>query len=116
MGAAFQIPEFAFAPFYDTPVAFAATRGDGTHRGTVAVCILDEGWAEVVDEVNGTSSRIRQLSFEVPVTEWNAALSTPPQAGDVFTSPTTARDYAVTEVAPSACKAWAITAREDAAR
>jgi len=112
MPMTFHIPESAFAPFYDTPVAFAAERPDGTHRGTLAACIFDEGYAEVFDESSGTSSRIRQITLEVRGFDWNAALSTPPQIGDRFTSPTTGREYAASEVKPTVGEAWSITARE----
>lgn len=108
----FDIPQPAFDVFYDRRVAFAAERPDGTHRGTLAACIFDEGYAEVFDESSGTSSRIRQITLEVRGFDWNAALSTPPQIGDRFTSPTTGREYAASEVKPTVGEAWSITARE----
>ena len=102
----------ALEPFYDKRVAFAAERPDGTHRGTLAACIFDEGYAEVFDETSGTSSRIRQITLEVLGADWSAALSTPPQIGDRFTSPTTGRKYAAFEVKPTVGEAWSVTARE----
>lgn len=112
MPVPFEVPASAFRPFFTERVAFAATRKDGVHSGTVRACIFDEGYAEVFDESSGTSSRIRQITLEVRGFDWNAALSTPPQIGDRFTSPMTGREYAAFEVKPTVGEAWAITARE----
>ena len=112
MPVPFEVPASAFRPFFTERVAFAATRKDGVHSGTVRACIFDEGYAEVFDETTGTSSRIRQLTLEVSESEWSAAVSSPPQTGDKITSPRTSREYAVTEASPAVGRAWAITARE----
>lgn len=108
----FELPKVAFKPFFDTPVAFVATRTDGVHRGTVACCIFDEGYAEVIDETTGTSSRVVEITLEVHSLAWSAAISTPPQVGDRFKSPMTGREFRVREVSPTVGSSWAITARE----
>jgi len=112
MPVPFEVPASAFRPFFTERVAFAATRKDGVHSGTVRACIFDESYADVFDETTGTSSRIRQITLEVSESEWSAAVSSPPQTGDKITSPRTSREYAVTEASPAVGRAWAITARE----
>lgn len=108
----FEVPESAFKPFFTERVAFAATRKDGVHSGTVRACIFDEGFSEVFEDSTGTTSRIRQIVLEVAESEWSAAISSPPQEGDRITSPRTSREYAVTEVSPAVGRSWLITARE----
>jgi len=112
MPVPFEVPAWAFRPFFTERVAFAATRKDGVHSGTVRACIFDESYADVFDETTGTSSRIRQITLDVSESEWSAAVSSPPQTGDKITSPRTSREYAVTEASPAVGRAWAITARE----
>ena len=112
MGDPLDMPQSAFDPFFAKRLAFCATRTDGSHRGTVKACIFDEGYSEVFDEASGTASRIIQITLEVRDSDWIAALSTPPQIGDRFTSPMTGREYAASEVKPTVGEAWSITARE----
>lgn len=101
----------AFAPFFDTPVEFRITRTEGTRRGTCAACVNDEGFSESFDD-NGTSTKIRQLSFAVRRLDWLAAAGSEPQSGDKFISPHSRRVFALVEVTSFGGDTWAITARE----
>ena len=109
------MPDSAFEPFFAQRIAFAATRADGVHRGTVPCSIFDEGRADAFSDETGTDSRISALGLYIRTKDWAAALSTPPQQGDVFTSPTTGKSYAVKSVSHFASDTYSIEAREVAA-
>jgi len=106
------MPAEAFQPFFRKRIAFLATRPDGVHRGTVPCSIFDEGRSPIIDDETGTESKIELLGLYVRMIDWAAALSTPPQQGDVFTSPTTGKSYAVKSVSHFSGDTWSIEARE----
>ena len=108
----FEMPEKAFEPFFIKRIAFSATRGNGIHRGTAPCSIFDEGRSPVIDDETGTESTIGLLGLYIRKIDWAAALSTPPQQGDVFTSPTTGISYAVKSVSHFSGDTWSIEARE----
>lgn len=108
----FDMPDAAFEPFYHDRIAFEVTRPDGIHRGTVPACIFDEGYADVFDSETGLSSSISRLVINVRKRDWSAALSTPPQQGDRFTSPATGKTYALTRANHFTADTWTIDARE----
>ena len=112
MPSTFQMPKAAFAPFFDTPVAFAATRPDGVHSGTVPASFFDEGLANVIDEETGTSTKIQEINLLVRKRDWSAAISSSPQSGDKFSSPFSGRKYAVMTVNHFGSDVWSILARE----
>lgn len=101
----------AALPQYVAPVALTATREDGTHRGTLAACTIDEGFEEVFDDV-GTSTKIRKLTLFVRKCDWYGCVRSDPQAGDQFKSPNTGRVYALKDVTSATMSGWKITARE----
>lgn len=107
----FEMPESAFEPFFTRRIAFAAKRLDGVHRGTLPCCIFDEGYAEAYDE-HDAASKIGRIVIHVRKRDWAAAISTPPQQGDRFTSPDTGRTYALTTVTHFCADTWSIEARE----
>lgn len=107
----FEMPDAAFAPFFAGRIAFFARRGQQTRRGTVSCCIFDEGYAEVFDEA-GTASKIGRIVFHVTKMDWAAAMPSPPQQGDRFTSPDTGKTYALTSVTHFGGDIWSIEAKE----
>ncbi len=80
MPMTFQIPESAFAPFYDTPVAFHGERaGVRPLDLTVMCCVFEGGFSDpLLDESADSDVRIVGLSF--PISGWRD--QTPPQGGE----------------------------------
>ena len=97
-----SIPDAAFAPFFTDTLAFEASRPDGVHRGS----------ADPFDAETATSSVIGRLAFSVRHRDWQAAMSTPPQPGDRFTSPVSGRVYALVRVGILAGYTYNLEARE----
>ena len=104
----------ASLPQYVVSVGLTATRPDGTHRGTIAACITDEGFEAAFDDV-GTSTKIGKLTLFIRKCDWYGCLRSDPQAGDRFKSPNTGRTYALEDATSLALEGWRITAREVAA-
>ena len=94
----FQIPESAFAPFYDTPVAFHGERAPRIEPAsrqpsaggygarpvdlTVKCCVWEGGFDDPLLEQNAdTDVRVVGLSF--PISGWLE--TTPPQVGERVT-------------------------------
>ena len=79
MPMTFQIPESAFAPFYDTPVAFHGERA-GAHPVdlTVKCTIIEDSSTAPGDAVAPTRERTFDIAF--PRSHWREA--TPPQIGE----------------------------------
>ena len=111
MANPFAMPASAFDPFFSAPVAFAATRTDGTHRGTVRACVFDEGYAEPIDE-GSTYSKVARIALQIRKWDWSACVSTDPAPGDRFKSPETGRVYAAVTVTHFSGDTWSIEARE----
>lgn len=109
---AFSMPDAAFAPFFTDTLAFEATRPDGVHRGSVKSCIFNEGPADPFDSGTATSSAINRLAFSVRLRDWQAAMTTPPQPGDRFTSPVSGRVYALVRFGILAGYTYTLEARE----
>lgn len=107
-----SMPDAAFAPFFTDTLAFEASRPDGVHRGSVKSCIFDEGPADTFDPETATSSAIGRLAFSVRHRDWQAAMATPPQPGDRFTSPVSGRVYALVRVGILAGCTYNLEARE----
>ena len=96
MPMTFQIPAAAFAPFYDTPVAFHGERAvspsptgeprSGLNAGcarpldlTVMCCVFEGGFEDpLLDANSDTDRRVVGLSF--PISSWRD--ETPPQGGE----------------------------------
>lgn len=106
-----KVFDAAFDPFFSDLVAFAATRTDGTHRGTVRACIFDEGYAEPLDETS-TCSKVARIALHIRKWDWSACISTDPAPGDRFKSPETGRVYAAATVSHFSEDTWSIEARE----
>ncbi len=106
------MPQAPFDAFFAKHAAFEAVRPDRTHKGTIPVSVIDEGRAEVYDSETGSTSAISQISLHVRAGDWDAAMDSPPQMGDRFTSPDTGKTYALKQVNRFAADTWAIEARE----
>lgn len=79
MPSIFQIPAAAFAPFYDTPVAFHGTRPNARPLALTVQCMVVEDSAAAYGEaVAPTLARSFNVSF--PRSAWLDA--TPPQIGE----------------------------------
>ena len=70
----------AFAPFYDTPVAFHGERADARPLDLTVMCCVFEGGFEdpLLDANSDTDRRVVGLSF--PISSWRD--ETPPQGGE----------------------------------
>ena len=79
MPMTFQIPESAFAPFYDTPVAFFGTRTGARTVAFTANCMVSHA-AAAADGESYAPTRERIYTISVPKSAWKDA--TPPQIGD----------------------------------
>lgn len=112
MTSPFAASSNAFDPFFTDAIAFFAHRPDGEHRGTVMASIFDEGYADAFAEDASTSSTIGVMQILVRRIDWAAKLSTPPQPGDRFVSPTTGKTYATHTITHFAADIWRINARE----
>lgn len=79
MPLTFQIPDTAFAPFYDTPVAFHGERAGGRPVALTVKCMVTEDSAAALgDAVAPTRERVFDIAF--PRNNWRE--STPPQIGE----------------------------------
>ncbi len=79
----FHIPESAFAPFYDTPVAFHGERAVARPVDlTVECCVFEGGFADPLLEQNSDTD-VRVLGLSFPISKWRD--ETPPQVGDRVT-------------------------------
>lgn len=96
MPSIFQIPEAAFAPFYDTPVAFHGTRPNARPIALTVQCMVVEDSPELLtDAAAPTMSRVFNIVF--PARSWLDV--TPPHIEErvVF-------DWGGTEIAAKVCK------------
>lgn len=75
----FHIPESAFAPFYDTPVAFHGERAAARPVDlTVGVMITEDVPELASDAIAPTATRVFDILF--PASSWRD--DTPPQIGE----------------------------------
>ena len=83
MALPFQFPASAFAPFYDTPVAFRGIRPGTRPVAFVANCCIfkDSDIDAALDEDVDTA--VNQHTVLLPKSDWPD--ETPPQRGDVLT-------------------------------
>ena len=79
MPMTFQIPESAFAPFYDTPVAFHGERAGARPVDLTVMCMITEDTVSLPGEaIAPTRERTFNLSF--PRSNWREG--TAPQIGE----------------------------------
>ena len=79
MPLTFQIPDTAFAPFYDTTVAFHGERAGARPVDlTVMCCVAEDSAAVLGDAVAPTRERAFDIAF--PRGNWREL--TPPQIGE----------------------------------
>ena len=79
MNSIFDISPAAFAPFYDTPVAFHGTRPNARPLAFAVQCMVQEDSPDfTIDDAAPSFSRIFNLTF--PATSWLDV--TPPHLGD----------------------------------
>ena len=79
MNSIFDIPA-AFAPFYDTPVAFHGTRPNARPLAlTVKCCVFEGGFDDPLLEISADTTR-RMVGLSFPRAAWCDV--TPPQKGE----------------------------------